>query len=203
MKVAKARLSASKMKMTPCHITDFPDMIVIMSSYMEPFLKGLRARQRHIAGGQFLFQRGDAVKEMHFVLTGSVHLVRHQSDGSMLILQRAGRGSILAEASLYSETYHCDAVAFGATETRAYTKPSFKKLLAKSPEFSDVWANYLAQALQSARLRSEILSLKTVAGRFDAWIAWNGASPEKGEWKLVANEIGVSPEALYREIAKR
>ena len=171
---------------------------------IEPFLKGLRARQRHFDGGQSLFHRGDPVKEMHFVLTGSVHLVRHQSDGSVLILQRAGPGSILAEASLYSGTYHCDAVAFGAAETRAYAKASFKKLLAKSPEFSDVWASYLAQELQSARLRSEILSLKTVAGRLDAWIAWNGgSSPQKGEWKLVANEIGVSPEALYREIAKR
>ena len=77
-------------------------------------------------------------------------------------------------------------------------------MLAKSPEFSNVWSNYLAQELQRSRLRSEILSLKTVAGRLDAWIAWNGRdAPEKGEWKLLASEIGVSPEALYREIAKR
>lgn len=56
----------------------------------------------------------------------------------------------------------------------------------KSPEFADFWANHLAQELQRARLRSEILSLKTVAARLDAWIAWNcGHSPEKGEWKLV------------------
>lgn len=179
-------------------------MIIIMLRSIEPFLKSLRARQRHFDGGRSLFLRGDPVKEMHFVLTGSVHLVRHQSDGSVLILQRAGPGSILAEASLYSETYHCDAIAFGAAETRAYAKASFKKQLVKSPEFSDVWAGCLAQELQSARLRSEILSLKTVARRLDAWIAWNGGgSPEKGEWKLVANEIGVSPEALYREIAKR
>lgn len=175
-----------------------------MSWSIEPFLKGLRVRQRHFDGGESLFHRADTVKEMYFVLTGSVHLVRHQSDGSILILQRAGPGSILAEASLYSETYHCDGVAFVAAEIRAYTKPSFKKLLTRSPEFGDVWAGYLAQELQSTRLRSEILSLKTVAGRLDAWIAWNGGgAPERGEWKLVANEIGVSPEALYREIAKR
>lgn len=179
-------------------------MIVIMSYSIEPFLKGLVSRRRHFDRGQSLFHRGDPVKEMHFVLTGSVHLVRHQGDGSTLVLQRAGPGSILAEASLYSETYHCDAVASGPAETRAYAKPGFKKLLATSSAFSDVWANYLAQELQGARLRSEILSLKTVAGRLDAWIAWNGgASPGKGEWKLVANEIAVSPEALYRELARR
>jgi hypothetical protein len=53
-------------------------------------------------------------------------------------------------------------------------------------------------------LRSEIVSLKTVAQRLDAWIAWNGGrSPKKGEWKFVASQIGITPETLYREIAKR
>ena len=45
--------------------------------------------------------------------------------------------------------------------------------------------------------------MRTVAERLEAWTAWNGSkSPKKGEWKLVANQIGVSPEALYREFAK-
>ena len=179
-------------------------MIVIMLRSIEPYLQGLRARQQHFEAGRRLFHRGDPVTDMHFVLAGSIHLVRYQRDGSVLILQRAGPGSILAEASLYSGTYQCDAVAFGAADTRVYAKSGLKKLLAKSPEFSSVWASRIAQELQRARLRSEILSLKTVAERLDAWIAWNGDSvPRKGEWKLVANEIGVSPEALYREIAKR
>lgn len=171
---------------------------------IEPHLKGLRTRQKNFESGQPLFHRGDVVTDMHFVLSGSVHLVRHQSDGSALILQRPGPGSILAEASLYSSTYHCDAVAFGATRTRVYAKASLKRLLSKSPEFSDGWANYLAEQLQRSRLRSEVLSLRTVAERLDVWIAWNGDnSLEKGEWKLLASQIGVSPEALYREMAKR
>jgi CRP-like cAMP-binding protein len=110
----------------------------------------------------------------------------------------------LAEASLYSETYHCDAVASGPAVTRVYSKAGLKRLLSNSPEISDIWANFLAQELQRTRLRSEILSLKTVAERLDAWIVWHGDSmAEKGQWKLVANQIGVSPEALYREVAKR
>jgi CRP/FNR family transcriptional regulator, dissimilatory nitrate respiration regulator len=57
--------------------------------------------------------------------------------------------------------------------------------------------------VQSARLRAEVLALKTVTARLDAWIAWNGPLPGKGKWMTIAGEIGVSPEALYREIAKR
>jgi len=35
-------------------------------------------------------------------------------------------------------------------------------------------------------------------------MVWNNAKlPPKGEWRNLANQIGVSPEALYREIAKR
>jgi hypothetical protein len=53
-------------------------------------------------------------------------------------------------------------------------------------------------------LRAEILSLKTVSARLDAWMDWNGGVlPNKGEWKLVAGEISVSPEALYRELGRR
>ena len=179
-------------------------MIVIMLRSIEPYLNGLRGRQQHFGNGRHLFHRGDPVTDMHFVMKGSIHLVRHQSDGSTLILQRAEPGSMLAEASLYSGTYHCDAVAFGAAATCVYTKASLKRQLAKSPQFSNIWANYLAQELQRSRLRSEILSLRTVAERLDAWTAWNGGGlSRKGEWKLVANQIGVSPEALYREISKR
>jgi hypothetical protein len=34
-------------------------------------------------------------------------------------------------------------------------------------------------------------------------MAWNDGVPKKGERRRIADEIGVSPEALYRELAKR
>lgn len=175
-----------------------------MSQPIEAYLKGLRSRQQRFSKDQPLFHRGDGVSEMYLVRSGTIHLVRYQRDGSALVLQRAGPGSILAEASLYSTTYHCDAVTSDDADTTVYAKTAVKKLLAGSPEFSSVWAGYLARELQASRLRSEMLALKTVAERLDAWILWNGAkTPPKGQWKLIASQIGVSPEALYREIAKR
>jgi CRP-like cAMP-binding protein len=202
--VASGALTPSVARRTSCHITADGDMIGIMSPSIEPYLQGLRARPRHVGNGQPLFRRGDPVTVVYYVVTGAVHLVRYQTGGSALILQRAGPGSILAEASLYFDTYHCDAVASADADMRAYTKASVKKLLSSSPEFSDIWANDLAQELQRTRLRAEILALRTVSERLDAWIAGHdGNFPPKGEWKLIANQIGVSPEALYRDIAKR
>ena len=85
----------------------------------------------------------------------------------------------------------------------AFFVNKIRALLLRSPEFSEAWARHLAHEAQKARLKAEILSLKTVAARLDAWIISNdGHVPGKGEWKAVASQIGVSPEALYREIAK-
>ena len=51
---------------------------------------------------------------------------------------------------------------------------------------------------------AEILSLRTVAERLDARITWRGGEvPPRGTWKTVASELGTSPEALYRELARR
>lgn len=175
-----------------------------MFADIERHLRNVPARELRFEADQYLFHLGDRVRIVHLVQEGTVHLARNQMDGSSIILQRAGPGSILAEASLYSDKYHCDATAISATRTRAFTKADVQALLQKAPEFGNVWARHLAKELQRTRMQAEILALKTVAERLDAWIAWNDNDfPRKGEWKIVANEIGVSPEALYREIAKR
>jgi CRP-like cAMP-binding protein len=87
--------------------------------------------------------------------------------------------------------------ALEPTHALAYAVGKFRTYLRSSLEFADVWSRHLAHELQIARLHAEILSHKTVAKRLDAWIGWHGgALPPKGEWRTIANEIGVSPEAL-------
>lgn len=122
----------------------------------------------------------------------------------MLVLQRARPGEVLAEASLFSDIYHCDAVAANATTCLAVPRSELRRRLAADPELADMWITHLAHAVQTARLRAEILTLRTVAERIDAWLAMRqGRMPAKGDWKELAAEIGVSPEALYRELARR
>ena len=179
-------------------------MIAIMRTEIEGHLQDIPSRKFRFDSGHYLFHLGDPVNVIHVVQEGTVHLARHQMNGSAVILQRARPGSILAEASLYSDTYHCDAVALLPTRTLAFTKIDLKTHLMKRAQFGDAWARYLAKELQRTRLQAEILSLRTVAERLDAWIAWqDGDFPRKGEWKTIASQIGVSPEAFYREIAKR
>jgi hypothetical protein len=43
-----------------------------------------------------------------------------------------------------------------------------------------------------------------VHDRLEGWLDWNGGKlPSRGKWKKLASEIGVTPEALYRELAKK
>lgn len=180
-------------------------MIVIMLETLFSVCKSLPGnKHRSLEAGTFLFHQGDAVESLFLVLTGEVTLVRHQSDGSSITLQRAGATSILAEASLYSDYYHCHAIVNQTARICVLPKQEVFARLQSDSKFSRDWIMYLAREVQQARFRSELLSLKTVKARLDAWLNWQGDSlPPRGEWKALAGQLGVSPEALYRELAHR
>ncbi len=49
-----------------------------------------------------------------------------------------------------------------------------------------------------------MLAIRSLARRLDAWLELNDFSlPPKGNWQTLARELAVSPEALYRELARR
>ena len=174
-------------------------MIEIMLRY----IYALPHTQRVFRKGQYLFHQGDAVVSMFLIEAGEARLLRRQRDGGAIVLQQALPGSFLAEASLFTASYHCDATATTRLSARLISRNSMRKLFESDPAFAAAWASHLAGEVRSARLRAEILALKTVAERLNAWTAANGEFPPKGTWKTVAQEIGTSPEALYREIAQR
>lgn len=161
-------------------------------------------RKRRLAAGETLFRSGDAVEQLHRVENGLIALVRPLPQGADLIIQRAHSGSVVAEASLFAETYHCNAVAIEPADVRSLPLGLIKSALERHPELAGSLTRHLALEVQHARARAEIVSLKTVDLRLDAWLALNHEGmPPRGRWRYVAAEIGVSPEALYRELAKR
>jgi hypothetical protein len=72
-----------------------------------------------------------------------------------------------------------------------------------NPVLAAAWSAMLARSVQAARLRSEIRSMLRVAERLDAWLGEGNALPGKGRWQEVASELGVTREALYRELSRR
>ena len=179
-------------------------MIIIMSFDIVDFLVENAVKRRLSDQGAYLFHQDDVVESVYVIEGGSAELVRYQKDGAQIVLQRAADRSILAEASIYSETYHCDGIVTSSAMVFSLPKSTFLKLIDENNTISNLWARHLAVEVQSARFRSEILGRKTVSDRLDGWLAWrNNNLPLKGQWKSIAEQIGVSPEALYRELAKR
>jgi CRP-like cAMP-binding protein len=179
-------------------------MIMIMSNTLVDRLLAMPGVEMRLRAGAAVFRRDDPVRQIFIVRQGGAHLRRHGPNGGAIALQRAGPGAILAEASLFSARYHCDALALGATRLHAIRKSLVVRQWREDPEFAELFAGHLAREVQQARLRAEILAQRRVSERLDAWLAWNnGALPAKGAWHMVAMEIGVSAEALYRELARR
>lgn len=175
-----------------------------MSNSIFDHLRQKASVSRSFEKGEYLFHQGDSIHMLALVVEGYVHLMRFQADGHSAVLQRAGPMTILAEASVFSPQYHCDAIAM--TTGRALLVPitSLRQLLEREPAFALEWINHISGELKKVRTRAEILALRSVAARLDAWITVNqDGLPPKGQWKSLAAEIGVSPEALYREIARR
>ncbi len=176
-------------------------MISIMSAQLDKVFA--QARLVALPKGHSLFHAGAVVDQMYLVRAGHVKLLRHTVQGLCLVLQNATDGMVLAEASAYAPQYHCDATAAQDSALAAVPRQAFLAALARDPALAQVWAAYLARGVQAARSRAEIRSLPRVADRIAAWLAEGNSLPAKGRWQEVAAELGITREALYRELARR
>lgn len=177
-------------------------MIAIMSDdRIDAFFAA--APVRRFQPGEAIFRRDDAARSAYWLEAGVVELSRTSADGARVALHRATGPCWLAEASLFAERFHCDGEAVSLCAVRVLPKRALLETFAASPALATDALRLLSGQLRDARARAELLTLKTVAERLDAWIACFGEKPEESPWSAVAAEIGVSPEALYRELARR
>ncbi|WP_189607876.1 Crp/Fnr family transcriptional regulator [Saccharospirillum salsuginis] len=175
-----------------------------MSHFPLRLLDGLSEDILDLDEGQRLFSRGDPIRWLYIVRAGEVHLIRHLEAGQELVMSRSGPDSMVAEGSMFSDRYHCDAISMGPSRLSRFERGAVQARISADPDAIRAWSQWLTHSLQAARTRAEILSLKTVQERLEAWFALDPESEKSpSTWKSVANEIGVSPEALYRELARR
>ncbi|WP_282609523.1 Crp/Fnr family transcriptional regulator [Pelagibius sp. Alg239-R121] len=179
-------------------------MIVAMLHEIIGALQDKASNVEDIASGDRLFTRGQKVASVFLLDEGEVTLSRFLPQGRELVLHRARGPTILAEASIYTERYDCDAECLSACRVRNLPVARFLSLIEESAVLSSAWASHLALSLEKARVRREILIFRTVGERLDAWLDWrDGELPPMAAGNEVAMELGVSPETLHRELARR
>lgn len=162
------------------------------------------SRPQPVAAGAAVFHRGDPVTRVFWLERGAAALVRSREDGAAVTLHRAEGPCWLAEASLFAESYHCDAVAMRDSVVRSLPRRRLlDALTGGDPALALTLIERLSRELRDARARAERLTLRTVDERLEAWESAFGPKSDGLAWARVAEEIGVSPEALYRALAKR
>ncbi len=153
--------------------------------------------------GQTLFLQRQRPRYMHFVADGEIVLERTGLKGDPVVLQRVRQGFV-AEASLQSGSYHCDAVVTSPGWAIALPIELLKAELATDPDFALRWIGMLNSEVRRLRSQCERMSLKGVGERLLHLIETEGVNGRlriESGLKSLATELAVSHEALYRSVA--
>jgi CRP-like cAMP-binding protein len=161
-----------------------------------------RAEWKRCDKNMLLFAIGDCPKHIYFIVRGEARLRRHSLEGTEMVMQRA-RNTFLAEASLESPIYHCDAIATEAILALAFPVSDFRLALADCPNFRAKWISHLLREVRRARAQVERQGLRNAGDRILHYIETECPSGQlllsqtKKAW---ASELGLTHEALYRAL---
>ena len=161
---------------------------------------------RELASGELLFSQGDRAAAIYKVESGRLRLIRRTVDDHLVILHTARPGEFFAEASLFAEAYHCDAVAAAPSRVRVYPKAIVMNALRTDPALAEAFIARLAHQLQELRARMELRNIRSARDRVLQYlrlrVGGQGRSIAiEGQLQDIAAEIGMTREALYRTLA--
>lgn len=148
--------------------------------------------------GQTVFREGAPARAMFAALDVAVTLHRTTEQGDRVVIHRARPGETFAEASLFAEAYHCDAVASGrGTVLRIDREAVLERF--PDPGFAKDFARLMALQVQRYRLQVQIMAIKSAEERVFAAMV---AGMLEGSVIDFAASIGLSHEAVYRALRR-
>ncbi|WP_244117569.1 Crp/Fnr family transcriptional regulator [Burkholderia contaminans] len=166
----------------------------------------LAAQLRQFDTNTTVFHRGQPVKAVYQVLSGRVLLRRDEAGGESITLQTAGPGDFVAEASLFSARYHCDAVCPVASQLLVLPAKTVLASLRLDSTFAIDWIRLLSQALMQSRARAERLTLRSPRERILHCLRLEGDArgvfTVPGSLMQWARALGIAHETLYRVLAE-
>ncbi len=163
----------------------------------DPFstLPATACRDIAMIKGDVLFRQNQPTSGIFRVLAGCVTLQRTGISGEVLTLHRATTGGLFAEASVFSDTYHCDAICTEAGQVTKIAKHDIVAMMRTDPTFAEGFTRLLAVQVQKYRAHIELLAIPTAAARVFAAMQ---AGYFDGTVTELASRISLSHEACYR-----
>jgi CRP-like cAMP-binding protein len=190
----------SSARLSRCYhdLMDLPDWI--------PVALFERALRRSLGADETLFLREDRPLGLYLLESGEIRLTRSDPEGREITLFRAQPGETLAEASLFSEMYHCDAVASVPSVVYLLPRSAVLEVLASEPDIAQAFMATLAHQVMTLRTQLESRSLRTARARVLHYLGLQAHSIDRvvrvnGNLKRMASELGLTHESLYRTLA--
>jgi len=165
-----------------------------------------KGRTRELAGRETLFRQGDRATAIFLVEAGRLRLVRRTVDDHLVTLHTANAGDLLAEAALFADRYHCDALAVMPSRVRVLDKARLKAAMRANADLAEAFAARLAHQLQAVRARLELRNVRSARRRLLEHLALATGHDGRtvaldGQLQDVAAELGLTREAFYRTLA--
>jgi len=162
--------------------------------------------RRSLASNETLFRQGDKVTAIYFVEAGRLRLERRTFDGRLLILGITPAGQFFVEAALFSDSFHCDAVATEPSRVRIYPKTALLTALSADPTSALSFLKLMAHQIFDLRQRLELMKVRSAKERVMLYFDLN-AGPDgrtvnlRSQLQDIASELGLTREAFYRTLA--
>jgi CRP-like cAMP-binding protein len=153
---------------------------------------------KRVQKGETLFLQGDPCQGLYFLKLGKIELRRYSADGEVAVVHKAFPGTTFAEASLFTDSYHCDALALANSVVIQIERHYLLERQAKDAVFASALLSTFARQIQFYRRKIEILSIQSAEQRVlsalkEGWLT--------GSIIDFASELGLSHEATYRALA--
>jgi CRP-like cAMP-binding protein len=158
-----------------------------------------RSRVRELGAGETLFRQGEKASAIFGVEQGRLRLIRHTIDNRPV-------DELFAEAALFANTYHCNAIAPVASVVRVYPKSALLGLFRADPALAERFTALLAHQVHVLRARLEERNIQSARERVLHHLSLMAGKDGRtmhldGTVLALAEEIGLSHESLYRTLA--
>ncbi|MBE9166502.1 Crp/Fnr family transcriptional regulator [Pleurocapsales cyanobacterium LEGE 06147] len=165
------------------------------------------ANYQNFVAGQVLFHHRDPAKYIFALEVGRIRLVRYTCEGNLVVFQIVRAGESFAESALFTELYHCNAVVDVPSRVICYPKTVVWEVLQNNSDLALSFLRRFERKNQSLKTLLELRSIHSARDRILQYLLFSASPGETTivfdrSYKDIANELGLSPETLYRTLAE-
>ncbi len=174
------------------------------ASFFSRVSADLKFNQRTFDKGESVFAQGQPVLNMYYIETGRVKLLRDTAEGTPVVMHVAFSGEVIAEASLFANTYHCVAVADSKTKICYVNKADLFNILEQDLVAMKTLLALYAHQIIELRILNEIKNIRSAKERVLAFLRHEMDADKKVKLTMalkdIAYRLGLSHEAFYRTL---